>query len=254
MGSQWKHTADRPLPAESVVKPAPGRAFAVRLQPQRGAELSETRGLAALSGTFTAELWIRGEPSFSGVLFGDWHPHYQGTPVLSYSGWQLEAGVGSSTLDFAFRVAYPLGRGRHGTLRTKGLPRDAKWHHVAFCNTPTDRQIYFDGKPLLDDETVQAAEILDHWAPSPRNLFIGARDFGGGWYQNDVRAVRLSSTRRYVREFVPPAELTKDAETLVLLDFSQHSTSPFVPDLSGAGHHAFMPQVTWMEVEKTWGP
>jgi len=112
------------------------------------------------------------------------------------------------------------------------------------------RQLYFDGKPFLDDETDQAAEILKHWVPSPGNLFVGGRESGRDY----VRAVRLSSTRRYAREFAPPAELGKDADTLVLLDFSRHSTSPFVFDLSGAGHHAFMPQATWVEVEKTWGP
>jgi hypothetical protein len=69
---------------------------------------------------------------------------------------------------------------------------------------------------------------------------------------NSIRAFRLSSTRRYAGEFVPPAELVKDADTLVVLDFSQHSSSPLVLDLSGAGRHAFAPQARWVEVEKTW--
>jgi len=120
-----------------------------------------------------------------------------------------------------------------------------RWHHFAVCNSPDRTRLYLDGKlnkshPPLGLRTRKSFS----------NLYLGPSEFTYHVHvlHADIRAVRISSTIRYTRDFVPPARLEKDANTLVLLDFSVGKGNR-LPDLSGRGHHGRIVGADWIKIE-----
>ena len=60
-----------------------------------------------------------------------------------------------------------------------------------------------------------------------------------------IQAFRLSSTKRYTKDFTPPVTFEKDAATTALLDFSQRTGST-VLDVTGKGHDGNIAAGRWM--------
>ena len=244
-GCQWERMSAGPPPSEPTRKPTPGGAFVVELGqsgvievPSAGTPGSESRVHSRTMGTET----LPGVPSSAGELAPAGGRERDGA-----SGWEVQAArEGGNRL---FRWEYPLGVGYTGRISSGPAGISTDWQHLALCNQPGRRQIYLDGKPLMADETAQAQEVRDHWTASPRSLFVST--FGEGV---QIRALRLSQGRRYAQEFPPPVEFARDSSTVVLLDFSQCSSSSMIADLCGQGRKAVLSQAFWVEVEKTWGP
>ena len=182
----------------------------------------------------------------------------QPAPMRQSRGWDLAFDrTGMSPTGYQanceFQVCFPGKPGSRGRIDARPKVINTNhWHHLAFCNTPAGRQVYLDGEPLLDDERDRANDILRRWVRGPLNLALGNMANGVMREPNYVRAFRISSRRRYDERFVPPPEFSKDEHTLVLLDLSKASSSPFVPDASGNPHRALMVLSSWVEVDKIW--
>ena len=245
-GCQWERMSAGPPPSEPTRKPTPGGAFVVELGQSGVIEVPSARGLLDLNREFTLELWVRKPYPECHLRLGNWRPR-EVENATALSGWEVQAArEGGNRL---FRWEYPLGVGYTGRISSGPAGISTDWQHLALCNQPGRRQIYLDGKPLMADETAQAQEVRDHWTASPRSLFVST--FGEGV---QIRALRLSQGRRYAQEFPPPVEFARDSSTVVLLDFSQCSSSSMIADLCGQGRKAVLSQAFWVEVEKTWGP
>jgi hypothetical protein len=72
--------------------------------------------------------------------------------------------------------------------------------------------------------------------PSPRYYFNGL-----------IRGVRISNSARYVKDFTPPAELTADANTRVLLTFAEGKGTQ-TKDSSGNNFHGEIIGAEWVKL------
>ncbi len=110
-----------------------------------------------------------------------------------------------------------------------------KLTHVAGVFDGRNVMIFVDGE--LQRRTGQAS--ARHTASS-LPLLIGADPDDGGGTRNaldgSVDAVRISRRARYSRDFSPPAELERDADTMLLLHLDEREGNHVI-DHSGHGHH-----------------
>lgn len=252
LGCRWGRVPRRPLRQESLLEPAPGRAFALSVPRDSLVELMDTRGLARLDGVFSAEIWVRGLADYGDQnLFGDFARLDVGMSS-HYAGWRLiwEGTYGSERV---FTLWYPGGPGRIGELNSSPYTLDdRRWYHVAFCSTAGRCQVFLDGKPLFADGLAPEMPNVVAAAASPMNLSLGKHGTRDSSPPLEIRAFRLSSDCRYDRQFTPPTEFAADDSTLVLLDFSKISDGPFILDASGAGRRGLRVLAPWFEENKTW--
>jgi hypothetical protein len=197
------------------------KGCAVRLVGEDAIELSNTQGLLAKGRPITVEFWLRLASEKEGhTLLSNFVPGgeqrgllFECTPLSA-----TDYRIGLYILKTAMFMPVPLQAGT--------------WHHFAICHDAQDRsQLFLDGHPI----TALSASIS--WSPdSPLNLRIGSPEHlaarAAPGFNGDLRALRISSTCRYLYSFQPPLSFDKDLHTEVLLDFSAESGAA-IRDLSG---------------------
>jgi hypothetical protein len=114
-------------------------------------------------------------------------------------------------------------------------------YHIAVVRSGNaSTQVFINGEP-------PGGSLSPGIAPSPSNFFIGHKppsrpeNLPGG--EIEVYGFRASFRARYRGGFIPPQRFTKDADTLILLDF--HSDGTPLKDLAG-NHHGRISAVTWV--------
>ena len=84
---------------------------------------------------------------------------------------------------------------------------------------------------------------------SPFPFLIGADPDGRGGPQRNfigtIHGVRFSNVVRYTKDFTPPGELERDADTLLLLRLNE-GTGSIARDSSGNGYHADIKGAAWI--------
>ena len=237
---------DPAVPAPERAKPQAGEPRDVILRLKGGdsrVELANTVGLLDPKGDFTVEMWARvNNPDGTQRFFGDRVARFYGAAKPSvYGGWECGP-------QFFDRLSGRLWTNIAGADRDVGGAAGGGfnvtpvWHHVAYVNSGNRCSIYIDGRA-----TLQTAN--DYQAPgpasSPIDLSIGASPEGldKGQFDADVRAFRATSKARYKQRFVPPKKLTKDAGTVILLDFSGAGTR--IKDLAG-NHDGKIVNADWV--------
>jgi len=248
------------LPSVSV---DPSDGFALRFNGRHHVELQNTRGLADIGKSFTAEMWFRSEPGdpnqrFTNRFMSTW-VQAQTSPQIGQgaAGWFVKASATPmSPTGTARRVTYFFvctnqdGK-THNHYYRCSESRQPRWQHLAVCSETTaagwTASLYVDGKLRL---TPKSSANVPSTRPSPRNLWLGftpdhARDAD---LHGLIRAFRLSSTVRYRQQFTPPQVFQRDESTQVLLDFSR-SAGNLIADLSGNNRHGTVAGAQWVALK-----
>jgi serine/threonine protein kinase len=132
----------------------------------------------------------------------------------------------------------------HGGAVSSDLIPKGRRVHVAAVNDGKKRYLYLGGKRVGESE--------DAGTPVPDNEQQAAGErftriaLGSDHFTGTIDAVRVSTTARYDKEFTPPAEFQKDADTfaLYLFDEGQGDT---LKDSSGNGYHAKITGAKWVK-------
>jgi len=111
------------------------------------------------------------------------------------------------------------------------LPLD-KWIHIACVYTGTNMLMFLNGK--LDRQQVATGTIR---SLATAKTYVGSENttqntFFNGW----IDEARISNVARYSGNFAPPAMLTSDANTVLLLHMDEGSGTQ-TTDASGLGNH-----------------
>jgi len=245
----WEGALERLPFRYSPLAPNAGKAFAAEFGEGSPIELLETRGLVGLDRTFTAEFWMKGRPPGNSVLMGDMIQETLPGAGNQLAGWSL---LLMNETSCRLALEYPGGPQSAARIMSHEILPEDQWHHVALCVTPSQRQIYWDGKPILDNPAEQSDAIRRLWTPSPVNLAIGKRGTSSRHEGLLLRAFRLSSTLRYQQEFKPPPQFGRDEHTQVLLDLSHRGRDKFIPDLSDHQRSGFIVRSGLLQVDKAW--
>jgi serine/threonine protein kinase len=206
----------------------PGGAPSLLLTGQERVELTNTKGMIDLNGTFTVEMWVKlgkglnyivGDETWDGV-----NPNVKRT-----HGWVLRIAE-NQTMNFTVAVD-----DRPGVEWTSNsgdpIVYDDVWHHLAISKSREGTSVFLDGKLYLH---LKASNIP--YVKSPTNIFLGPAVFTAERPVNcRFKAFRVSGKQLYSQPFTPPVEFTKTDDTLLLLDFSA-GKGKTLPDLSGHGH------------------
>jgi hypothetical protein len=222
---------DPAVPAPEGAKPWAGEPREVILR-LKGAdsrvELANTVGLLDPRGEFTVEMWARvNNPDGTQRFFGDRVARYEPPNSSVYGGW--ECGPQFFDREWGRLWTNIAGADRDvGGAAGGGFNVTPVWHHVAYVNSGNQCFIYIDGRGTLQTQTFQAPGP----ASSPINLSIGASSEGEKrTFDGDIRAFRATSRARYTQRFVPPKKFTKEADTVILLDFAGAGSR--IMDLAG---------------------
>src|SRR5262249_22317788 len=87
--------------------------------------------------------------------------------------------------------------------------------------------------------------------PAPTDLYLGVRKYANKdvkQLRGDFKALRISGLVRYKKDFKPEEVLSKDAATLVLLEFVGGDATK-VNDASGKNHHGMIAGAKWIQIE-----
>lgn len=117
--------------------------------------------------------------------------------------------------------------------------------HVAGVNDGRERRIYVDGK--LAGRIRDAGMIAPDGYERPQQLRIGNEFLG------EIDAVRISSSARYHQDFVVPAELTSDGQTVALYQFDE-GQGDTIHDSSGHNRHGTIDRARWLPGDGTVKP
>jgi hypothetical protein len=219
------------------------KKFAVRFGDTGGIELTRTTGIVNAARAFTIEFWARlaTEPTQHQLLSDQ-----VSVEPRDVRGWRLEC-VSDAT--GSWRLVLHL----NGTTSVPVQMDSQRWHHIAFCHDGAERtQLFVNGEPIIAFTFKSVAR-----PDSPLNLHVGAyakmlptQKHG---FNGDIRAVRISSQARYLYTFRPPTDFAKDAETELLLDFSQ-AKGTTIPDISGHGRDGQIVGGTWITLDGNEAP
>ena len=247
---------------------SPGEGFALRFNGRHHVELQNTRGLADIGKSFTAEMWFRSEPfdptrGFTNRFISTWAQAPTSPEVgQGAAGWFVKASVTpmgpagtARRLTYFFVLASQDGK-THNHYYRCSESRQPEWQHLAVCSETTadgwSASLYVDGQRRLANKS--SASIAST-RPSPRNLWLGFTPD----HTNDadlrglIRAFRLSSTVRYREQFTPPQVFQRDSNTLVLSDFSR-PTGNLIADLSGNNRHGTIAGAQWVALRASNAP
>jgi WD40 repeat protein len=210
----------------------PAEEFAsLRFKPNAHVELANTAGLLDINGTFTAEMYVKlPAPNADQFLMGDLVSRPRGQPS---GGWEVVAipiNLVGGVKKWGLRMHCQTAAGaRHGAIGGVFTFSPDEWHHVALVKIEDRFILYVDGKGYGN------MQYKPPLAQSPINLSLGGtRDVPRDAFTGEIRAFRASSKAIYQADFKPPARFTREADTVVLLDFPGKGTR--LPDL--AGKHA----------------
>jgi WD40 repeat protein len=202
--------------------PVPGQPRSVPLRFKDGTyvELANSAGLLDWNKDLTIEMNLKlPEPTRSRVYH-----------LIGASTWHIDLNTGNDpqatwipTAGFAYE-----GRGTGASYNGKFPLTAGGWHHVAFVHRGTTLDLYVDGKAFATRNFDKGVKASD----SPISI-------GGGTVKDviypldaELRGLRISSKARYQGlRFTPPKQLTKDASSVVLLDFSGEGDK--LADLAG---------------------
>jgi WD40 repeat protein len=222
---------------EPVAGPA-ARDSILRFKDNASINLNDSVGLLDINGSFTVEMWLKLPPPDTSLrLAGDMSRGQR-------AGWHFNAtALGRRTgpktwgLGCFFYGDNGPGGGANGPGAVEITPQ--AWHHFALVKSGADVTSYVDGKAFWTCKT--GAQLK----PSPLGLTLAASpdDFGSR-FNGDIRGFRASSKARYKGEFRPPQKLSKDADTVVLLDFSGAGVR--MQDMTGK-HDARLNGTEWLE-------
>ena len=243
--------SDRPPSYSSPLVAAPGKTLVAEIGRSRVVELLDTQGLVGLTTPFTAEMWVREtDLSCNKVLLGDAVQEYETGTGGQRVGWSLllNRGLGAKC---RFILEYPADSPSPKQLVSTEFVSTGGWHHVALCNTPTECQVYLDGRPMLASQDSRSAALRKIWVPGPSNLVLGERGSGDGYGYAIIRGFHLSRRLLYQGALDPPPVFKQDQNTLVLLDFSQRA-GYFIRDLSNHRGDGLIANRRLEEVEKDW--
>lgn len=161
------------------------------------------------------------------------------------------AGVGlSNHLGFNLPRPYQWGfsafaDGYKSAAQREPLPVDTLLHLAGVFVPNRHVQFYVNGK--LQSSTAAAQEFK----PSVFPLVIGANPHPGGSFEHffagDVAMLRVSSSARYVGDFVPERTVANDRDTLALYRFDEGAGDK-LNDSSGREHHGKIAGPTWVRV------
>ena len=109
------------------------------------------------------------------------------------------------------------------------------WHHIAYVYDGSEKRLYLDGQQI--SSVAASGNVRD----GSRNAQIGAifRDGAiNAGFVGYMDTLRISDTARYnTASFLPQnGDLTSDASTLLLYNFTESLGSSTITDLSGNGH------------------
>ena len=142
---------------------------------------------------------------------------------------------------------------RYERLSSSDAVSYGEWVHVAGVYDGQQARLYIDGR-------LQASEVIPSpVSPSPVAFVIGAGPKSlntttgvvgvQDYFRGQMRAVRISSTARYTKEFEPPETLSSDTSTALLLPLTAGSGDR-VADASGHKNvFAVINGAKWVEVE-----
>jgi WD40 repeat protein len=239
------------MPADSRTAKA---THALRFDGRDSVVLSNSRGLADLNKTFTAEMWFRSlrdmtQPAHCLVgncAMSGFHPEVNEPSIV---GWVVSAGRLRRDNTTGASVRWSRADGILVGVSGRFPPLNDAWHHLAVCNEPQSdggwqMQVFVDGK-FVQRVTRPATEVF----PSPSDLFLGSSEFvkPDNTFHGDIRAFHLSSTVRYETPFTPRDEFMPDNDTIALLNFDG-GDSRAVRDISGNNHNARIVGADWIEV------
>jgi hypothetical protein len=115
-------------------------------------------------------------------------------------------------------------------LKWPALPRK-RWVHVALVHDGQKMTLFLEGRPVLDHP------VGPSLAQTSNELTIGRKPYNGGTFDGMIDEVRVSRVGRYAGEFVPPARLQPDADTIALYHFDDEPDQKTARDASRNGLH-----------------
>lgn len=227
------------------VKPAVelNQAEALRFKGRNYVELADTKGMLDLDGNFTLETWLRPELREGQVIAGDLVHQVEAQKLgfKSLGGWTINLNKNNNVQPPRYSVQFDLSTVAGVAAYVSQQITPLEWHHVAVVKVLEKIYIYVDGSANA------SATMKGPFSKSPLNIYLGIPKevVRIGSFDADVRAFRISSTARYTKNFAPAQQFVKDADTLVLLDFSKGQGDQ-VPDLSGNNHHGKINGAEWL--------
>jgi hypothetical protein len=198
----------------------------LRLRGDSFIELANSAGLIG-GEEFTVETWIK-TPEFK----------RQELNVLGdHTGWRLRfrPRVGDDKKwDAKFSIGYA------GWWENQEL-EPLTVYHIAVVRSPGSLQLFINGEPpgggLMPEVTASTSNFVIGYSPADR------LDDDPALPRGEIYGFRASSRARYRGGFIPQQRFTKDADTLVLLEFSGQGTS--LRDLAG-NHDGRITNASWV--------
>jgi hypothetical protein len=244
-GGEWVETAVVATDPKPEPKPEPvaDKPHAVQLQDDAYIELPNTAGMVDWNRPQTVELLLRlREPSQRAQcqLMGE----YSGDAKNPNGAWHLALNCALGA-DQKPRWSFGLAYSMEGSGFSVGMPAKfpltaETWHHVALVRNPPNFTLYVDGK-------------LFWQGASDKPLKVGTTPLciGGGVIRNvrsgfdgDIAGVRISKAALYEKDFVAKKQFTKDADTVLLLQFP--GKGKILKDLAG-DHDARLTNGKWLD-------
>jgi hypothetical protein len=212
----------------------------LRLKRNSRIELKDTVGLLDVNGEFTVEFSVK-LPKVDGDekirLVGDWNE----TP---FGGWMFVIDQNNENRPSAvMRTQFARQKGDVMHQRGPGVvPLSFNtWHHIAYVKRRDNQfAIFVDGRKWIWFDWIRDVPFK----PSGHNLSIGwsphSPELPAGF---ELRFFRASSKALYEDSFLAPDTLTREASTVILLDFP--GTGSKLPDQVG-GHDGLITDADWV--------
>ncbi|MBS0195949.1 MAG: hypothetical protein JSR77_04250 [Planctomycetes bacterium] len=118
------------------------------------------------------------------------------------------------------------------------------WHHIAYVKDTNQERMYLDG--VLVGSRSSSGSVSNATGGAAVAAVGAIRRTEGifsGGFIGFIDTLRISNVARYSANFSPPqGDLATDANTLLLLNFSEPRGATTVTDLSGHGEHGSLTQ------------
>lgn len=196
----------------------------------------------------TVEMWYRCDvlPSNAAAVFlGQWEVDPQSSsPTIWKRGWYLFGTLNELRINYG-------GDGKGGAFPLRSAVSIGTWHHLAWCLNDDSLSVFLDGQPTytrLESVDLDPLRALgDH--SLPLSLGVPGSIPGQATFFGQIRGFRVSSSAKYSAPFTPPDRLPREADTEILLDFSQPRAN-LIMDLSGKGHHGAVTGAQWVRLSE----